>query len=100
MGGPCRLHPPGPIMRGDLTRLASGARTKAMKTSHWTVVVSIVGLAAAATGPALHAAEPCPAQCASGKVPLGVAVPLSGAAAAFGKPAARAVEIAVAEINK
>ncbi len=48
---------------------------------------------------ALQAAEPCPAQCVTGKVPLGVAVPLTGPVAAFGKPAAKAVEIAVAEIN-
>lgn len=51
------------------------------------------------TAPGSQAAEPCPTQCATGKVPLGIAVPLTGAAAAFGKPTAKAVEIAVDEIN-
>jgi branched-chain amino acid transport system substrate-binding protein len=52
------------------------------------------------TTPASHAAEPCPTNCAFGKVPLGVAVPLSGAAAAFGRAAAKASELAVKEINE
>lgn len=71
-----------------------------MRTGHLTaaVLIALVGAAAAAT--ALRAAEPCPAQCASGKVPLGVSLPLSGTAAAFGKSTAKALEIAVAELNK
>ena len=59
-----------------------------------TVAAGLIG-----TPPAVRAAEPCPAQCPSGKVPLGVAVPLTGPVAAFGKPTAKAVDIAVAEIN-
>ena len=74
-----------------------------MKSSH----LAAVALTAAAgvlgailgTAPALQAAEPCPTQCATGKVQLGIAVPLTGSAAAFGKPTAKAVEIAVGEIN-
>lgn len=45
------------------------------------------------------AGGPCPTQCATGKVPLGVAVPLTGPVAAFGKPAGKAVDLAVADIN-
>ena len=44
-------------------------------------------------------AEPCPTQCASGKVVLGLAVPMSGPMAVFGRQTAKAVEIAVRELN-
>jgi branched-chain amino acid transport system substrate-binding protein len=44
-------------------------------------------------------AEPCPTQCASGKVPLGIAVPVSGPAAGFGRQTTKAVEIGVHELN-
>ena len=71
-----------------------------MKTSHRTIAALVGAASLAATASALRAAEPCPTQCATGKVPLGVAVPLTGTAAAFGKPTARAVELAVGEINK
>lgn len=70
-----------------------------MKASHWAAITLIAAAGVFGTAPALKAAEPCPRQCATGKVPLGVAVPLTGAVAAFGKPAAKAVEIAVADIN-
>ena len=56
-----------------------------------------MGLAAIALGPAL--AEPCPTECASGNVPLGMSAPTSGKAAAFGQTMVKAVEIAVGEIN-
>src|SRR5882724_2700414 len=69
-----------------------------MKASHITAALTVAA-GVFGTAPALQAAEPCPTQCATGKVPLGVAVPLTGAAAAFGKPTAKAVEIAVGEIN-
>jgi branched-chain amino acid transport system substrate-binding protein len=70
-----------------------------MKASHLAAALLTVAAGLVGTMPALLAAEPCPAQCATGKVPLGVAVPLTGAAAAFGKPTAKAVDIAVGEIN-
>jgi len=54
-------------------------------------------LLGALLGPA--SSEPCPTQCAGGQVPLGLSVPLTGNAAAFGKPAAKAVEVAVRELN-
>ena len=44
-------------------------------------------------------AEPCPTQCASGKVPLGIALPMSGPAAVVGRQTAKAVEIGVRELN-
>src|SRR4051812_39012835 len=70
-----------------------------MKKSHWAAIAMIAATGVCGAAPALEAAEPCPTQCATGKVPLGVAVPLTGAVAAYGKPAAKAVEIAVADIN-
>src|SRR5882724_693333 len=69
-----------------------------MKASHITAALTAAA-GVLGTAPALQAAEPCPTQCATGKVPLGVAAPLTGSVAAFGKPTAKAVEIAVAEIN-
>jgi branched-chain amino acid transport system substrate-binding protein len=53
--------------------------------------------AAAASG--AFAAEPCPTQCPSGKVPLGVSLPLSGPAAAIGRPTLKAIELAVGQVN-
>jgi branched-chain amino acid transport system substrate-binding protein len=44
-------------------------------------------------------ADSCPPQCASGKVPLGLAVPMSGPVAVFGRQTAKAVELAVSEVN-
>jgi len=63
--------------------------------------VVAVGAAASLVGAMLGVvwAESCPAQCASGKVPLGVSVPMSGGAAAFGQPAAKAIEIGIRELN-
>ena len=45
-----------------------------MKTSHRTIAALVGAASLAATASALRAAEPCPTQCATGKVPLGVAV--------------------------
>ena len=70
-----------------------------MKSSHLAAAVLTVAAGILGTAARLQAAEPCPNQCATGKVPLGIAVPLTGTAAAFGKPTAKAVEIAVGEIN-
>jgi branched-chain amino acid transport system substrate-binding protein len=70
-----------------------------MKKNHWPVVALLVAAGVPMAALAQQAAAPCPTQCATGKVPLGVAVPLTGAVAAFGKPAARAVDLAVADIN-
>ena len=60
-----------------------------------------IGAAACLVGVMLGVAwaEPCPTQCASGQVPLGLAAPMSGRAAAFGRPAAKAIEIGVRELN-
>jgi branched-chain amino acid transport system substrate-binding protein len=55
------------------------------------------GLAAVTLRLAL--AQPCPTECASGSVPLGMSAPTSGTAAAFGQTVVKAVEIAVREIN-
>ena len=70
-----------------------------MKKNHWPIVALIVAMGVPATALAQQAAAPCPTQCATGKVPLGVAVPLTGSVSAYGKPAARAVDLAVADIN-
>ena len=43
--------------------------------------------------------EPCPTQCPSGKVLLGISVPMSGSSAVFGRQTAKAIEIAVRELN-
>ena len=64
-----------------------------------------IGAAAAFMGALLgiaqSGAEPCPTQCASGKIPLGIAAPTSGqaVAAAFGAQSVKPVEIAVRELN-
>ena len=69
-----------------------------MKVRHPAVAaLAVLGFLNAA--PAADAAEPCPKACPSGKVPLGIAAPLSGAAAAFGRAAAKASEVAVQDIN-
>jgi branched-chain amino acid transport system substrate-binding protein len=70
-----------------------------MKSNHLAAVALTVAAGILGTAPAPQAAEPCPTQCATGKVPLGIAVPLTGSVAAFGKAAAKAVEIAIGEIN-
>jgi branched-chain amino acid transport system substrate-binding protein len=44
-------------------------------------------------------AEACPPQCPSGKVKLGVAAPMSGPLADFGRQTVKSVEIAVRELN-
>jgi branched-chain amino acid transport system substrate-binding protein len=49
--------------------------------------------------PAPDAAEPCPKTCASGKVPLGIAAPLSGSMTAFGRAAVKTTELAIKEVN-
>jgi branched-chain amino acid transport system substrate-binding protein len=70
-----------------------------MKPSRSVIAALALGCVLATTVP-LAAAEPCPAQCASGKVPLGIAAPLSGAAGAFGRLTVKAAESAVDEVNK
>ena len=52
-------------------------------------------------GVAQTAADPCPTQCASGKIPLAGTAPTSGQAAAlaFGAQTVRPVEIAINELN-
>jgi branched-chain amino acid transport system substrate-binding protein len=70
-----------------------------MRPSRPVIAVLALGSVLAATLP-VEAAEPCPAQCPSGKVPLGIAAPLSGTAGAFGRPALKAAEIAIDEVNK
>jgi branched-chain amino acid transport system substrate-binding protein len=70
-----------------------------MKESHLAAVALTVAAGLFGTAPALQAAESCPTQCPTGKVPLGIAVPLTGAASGFGKSIAKAVEIAVGEVN-
>ena len=70
-----------------------------MKASFLAAAALTVAAGVLGAAPAVFGAEHCPAQCATGKVPLGVAVPLTGTAASFGKPTAKAVEIAIGEIN-
>ena len=59
------------------------------------------GLLGAFLGVAQSGAEPCPTQCASGKIPLGIAAPTSGQAEAttFGTQTVKPVEIGVRELN-
>jgi branched-chain amino acid transport system substrate-binding protein len=45
------------------------------------------------------AADHCPPQCASGKVPLGIAAPTSGPPAVFGRQTVKPAEIVVRELN-
>jgi branched-chain amino acid transport system substrate-binding protein len=45
------------------------------------------------------AAEPCPKNCSTGKIPLGIAAPLTGGAASLGRSAGKASDLAIQEIN-
>ena len=67
---------------------------------HWPRLAAIVA-AASIVGAMLGSAwaESCPPQCSSGKVRLGLAVPMSGSIAIFGRQVAKAVEIAIRELN-
>src|SRR4249920_3514421 len=60
-----------------------------------------MGIAGASLCASPIGAEPCPTQCASGKIPLGIAAPTSGqaVASAFGAQSVKPVEIAVRELN-
>ena len=51
------------------------------------------------TVPSLARSEFCPINCPSGMVALGVLAPISGPLAAFGQPAAKAIDIAVRSLN-
>ena len=51
------------------------------------------------TFPSLARSEFCPINCPYGMVALGVLAPISGPSAAFGQPAAKAIEIAVRSLN-
>jgi branched-chain amino acid transport system substrate-binding protein len=68
--------------------------------AYYPAAAALVVLGFFNAAPAPDAAEPCPKTCASGKVPLGIAAPLSGNAAAFGRAAVKASELAVGEINE
>ena len=59
------------------------------------------GLMGTFFGVAQSGAEPCPTQCASGKIPLGLTAPTSGqaVASAFGAQSVKPVEIGVRELN-
>ena len=57
------------------------------------------GLMVCALEIALADAEFCPANCSSGKVPLGLSAPTSGPSASFGQQAVKSVEVAVRELN-
>lgn len=46
-----------------------------------------------------HAADPCPKNCPTGTVPLGIAAPLTGGMAAFGRAASKATDLAIKEVN-
>ena len=61
----------------------------------------IAGVIFGVLGIAYASSEPCPTQCAAGKVLLGVVVPTSGqaSASAFGAQSIKPVEIAVRELN-
>jgi branched-chain amino acid transport system substrate-binding protein len=50
--------------------------------------------------PATDAAGPCPKDCPSGQVPLGIAAPLTGSMTAFGRAAIKATDLAIQEINE
>ena len=65
------------------------------------VLATAGGLLGAFLGIAQSGAEPCPTQCASGKIPLGIAAPTSGqaVASAFGTQSVKPVEIGVRELN-
>jgi len=58
-------------------------------------VLAVLALVSASPG----AAEPCPKDCPSGQVPLGIAAPLSGSMTAFGRAAIKATDLAIKEVN-
>ena len=70
--------------------------------SKWSVVRSlIVGLTGGWLAAVQAGADPCPAPCPSGKIPLGIAAPVSGQAQAqaFGRQITKAAEVSVRELN-
>lgn len=70
--------------------------------SKWSLVyLLIVGLAGGCLAAVQAYADPCPAQCPSGKIPLGIAAPASGQvqAIAFGRQIIKATEVSVRELN-
>jgi branched-chain amino acid transport system substrate-binding protein len=80
-----------PNTRAFSRRLAAiGVATGLMAS----LIASLMGAGVAPSG-----AEPCPTQCASGKIPLAIAAPTSGQAAAFGTQSVKPVEIGVRELN-
>jgi len=62
-------------------------------------IAAAAGLAGALLAVAQAHAEFCPTQCASGKVPLGIAAPTSGAPGVFGRQTIKPAEIAIRELN-
>jgi branched-chain amino acid transport system substrate-binding protein len=60
-------------------------------------LLAVLGFLNAA--PAARAAEPCPKNCPSGQVLLGIAAPLSGSMTAFGRAAIKATDLAIKEVN-
>jgi branched-chain amino acid transport system substrate-binding protein len=71
-------------------------------SSKWSLVRPlVVGLAGGWLAAVQASADPCPAQCPSGKIPLGIAAPTSGQAqaVAFGRQIIKAVEVSVRELN-
>src|ERR1041385_3143114 len=60
-------------------------------------IAAVIGFLCAMLGNA--GAEFCPPDCGSGKITLGLAVPMTGPVAVFGRQTAKAVEIAVQQLN-
>ena len=63
------------------------------------VAVAAVGILGAWLAADWAGAEPCPTQCASGKVRLGIAAPMVGPPAVFGRQAVKPIEIAIRDLN-
>lgn len=72
-----------------------------MRAFHRRVAASAVavGLVGVLLGIARAAAGPCPTQCPSGKVPLGIAAPTSGPPGVFGQQTIKPAEIVIHDIN-
>src|SRR5262245_34731743 len=58
-------------------------------------VLAVLALVNASPG----TAGPCPKDCPSGQVPLGIAAPQSGSMTAFGRAAIKSTDLAIKEVN-
>jgi branched-chain amino acid transport system substrate-binding protein len=89
------------ILFGLPCRLVLGCRLcgEWMMKSHYPAVAALAVLGFLTAASMSYATEPCPKNCPSGGVPLGIAAPQSGSMTAFGAAAIKATELAIEQVN-